>query len=196
MRRVRRRNNMRTIRQSSRVSHADGHLPAALPVQDLARMEVEARQNQDSPHANDVLHLLRLVNGLRGEIDVINKKLIAIQRIANSMAFAAGKLPRNIPDCLKELEGRLIEYTIPLPAPSCVYFLIDGCEVVYIGQTLTLLRRLADHVGKKAFTRVLYLPIMPCDLEVIERSLIERLCPKYNCTHNPQYGSLGQISAW
>lgn len=67
---------------------------------------------------------------------------------------------------------------------SGIYFLCDGDEVVYVGQSVCVLARLGTHVteGKKTFDhdRVFFLPCPIASLNTVEQHLIETMKPKYN----------------
>jgi hypothetical protein len=64
------------------------------------------------------------------------------------------------------------------------YFLCDGDEVVYVGQSSCISARLGTHImeGVKKFDhdRVFFLPCPIESLNLIEQHYIETLKPKYN----------------
>lgn len=75
------------------------------------------------------------------------------------------------------------------PHDYYVYYLCHNREVVYVGQSASVLGRMASHMhgkGRKAFDTVLY---TKCQTEeemlTLERQEIERLRPTYNVKHNP-----------
>ncbi len=82
-----------------------------------------------------------------------------------------------------------VEYTFTV-IPPCIYFLIDGSEVVYVGQTVNLSSRTSTHylgdacyTDPKIFDRVIYLPMHNSteDWRIeIERQLVYYFKPKYN----------------
>lgn len=84
---------------------------------------------------------------------------------------------------------------------SAIYFLLNGKECVYIGQTKNLLPRIVQHwVGRdgdrKVFDGFKYLFVDPSDINLIEKIYISTFIPKHN-THNTgvvetEYGT----SAW
>lgn len=73
---------------------------------------------------------------------------------------------------------------------SCVYFLIDGPEVVYIGQTGNLGMRMFTHVKNKAFDQVVYMPCHKEILDEIEAEFIRLFTPKYNNRGNERFSEL------
>ena len=64
---------------------------------------------------------------------------------------------------------------------SCVYFLCDGKQILYIGQSKNLYSRLSQHVEDgKRFKRVLYFYVQPNELDSVEYKLIKALRPPLN----------------
>jgi len=65
-----------------------------------------------------------------------------------------------------------------------IYFLCDGPDVVYVGQSVMVVGRIATHIaeGKKKFDlhRVFYIPCPPENLLAVESMFIQQLKPKYN----------------
>jgi hypothetical protein len=68
-----------------------------------------------------------------------------------------------------------------------VYFLFDGDELVYIGTTDNLYRRIGEHIaeGKKVFNRFEFYPTE--DRIRLEGFLIRTLKPKYNVSLGAAY---------
>ena len=67
--------------------------------------------------------------------------------------------------------------------PQGIYFLLDGDEIVYVGQSKNIFARIGDHVrGSKDFDSFTFidLDIDGDDLNLAEAELIYRLEPKYN----------------
>jgi hypothetical protein len=54
---------------------------------------------------------------------------------------------------------------LPWNKVSGVYFLLDGDEVVYVGQAVNVYSRICQHAGKK-FDRYAY---VPCPVEILDR---------------------------
>ena len=94
-----------------------------------------------------------------------------------NVTLNTSKKPISIPTELTNHNGDLYEYSI---IPSCVYFLIDAGQIVYVGQSTNLASRLIQHRNNKEFNRVLYMPIENNRLDEVERFFIETLEPKYN----------------
>lgn len=76
---------------------------------------------------------------------------------------------------------------LALPPRICgVYFLISGNEIVYVGQSADVVRRVNEHFdrGRKKFDSVMYLPCSLGEVDEIEEHFIKALTPRYN--HIPQ----------
>lgn len=67
-------------------------------------------------------------------------------------------------------------------AQSGIYFLLAEGEVVYVGQSVDMRRRVADHIGDglKVFDAVSFVPCHPDKLISVEAKFIRRYAPKYN----------------
>lgn len=84
------------------------------------------------------------------------------------------------PSSLSFLDGRLNAVSVYPSHPPCIYFLIEGEEVVYVGQSICLEQRLATHSREKAFDRVAYLQVEREDLNAVESAFIRYLKPRLN----------------
>lgn len=64
---------------------------------------------------------------------------------------------------------------------QCVYFLVAGSQVIYVGQTADLHARLANHyaLGKR-FDRVFFLPVARGECLEVESAFIARFAPPLN----------------
>ena len=65
---------------------------------------------------------------------------------------------------------------------SGIYVLGYDDEVVYVGKSMALARRIGDHVGSPGFpfNSVYFLPVAPEDLSTFESFLILKFNPRYN----------------
>jgi excinuclease UvrABC nuclease subunit len=63
---------------------------------------------------------------------------------------------------------------------SYVYFLLDGDEIVYVGNSKHLHSRVKTHLTNKSFDAVKYIVTDPFFGAKIERLLIAYFKPKYN----------------
>lgn len=76
---------------------------------------------------------------------------------------------------------------------SCgIYFLIKGTEIVYIGQSVSVLKRIETHFSNKDFDSFSFLPCKKEMLDVVESLYIHLIEPKYN---GNVFGSSGRKSA-
>jgi hypothetical protein len=70
-----------------------------------------------------------------------------------------------------------------------IYFLLDGDEIVYVGQSTNVLGRIPAHRARRnhkherhrmQWDRAAWLPLAEHDLDAYEGALIRRLTPRYN----------------
>ena len=87
--------------------------------------------------------------------------------------------PDNMPHRKKWSTGKIYR-----PA---IYFLFDGDEIVYIGQSINPYSRITQHIKKKKFSHVRFLPCSSRRMNYWEQKLIAKYNPKYNVTHNKRY---------
>lgn len=74
--------------------------------------------------------------------------------------------------------------------PTCfVYFLVDGKEVVYVGQTTKGIVRPLSHSDKE-FTDIMIMEVSPENLDYLEEYYISKYSPKYNKILRTQYSML------
>lgn len=69
------------------------------------------------------------------------------------------------------------------PVGAGVYLLLDGSEVIYIGQTLDVVERLARHRRNwrtKNYDAALFISVSESDLDAYEGALIRALRPTHN----------------
>lgn len=87
---------------------------------------------------------------------------------------------KQVPLSLAAVQDRLCECP-SVEIPPCVYFLIEGEMVVYVGQTRALAARLLQHTqGGKRWERVLFMPIPAAELLRVEAEWIAALQPPLN----------------
>jgi hypothetical protein len=68
--------------------------------------------------------------------------------------------------------------------PPCVYFLVKARKIVYVGQTVNIASRSADHRKSKDFDEVFFLPVPPSDLLDVEAAFIRLFRPPLNGTNS------------
>jgi hypothetical protein len=87
----------------------------------------------------------------------------------------------DVPPCLHGHRAELAEFPLSYLATPVVYFLLSGGELVYIGQTMQIGKRLENHkLAGKAFDRVLVMRVNVEDLETVERRMIRQFRPRLN----------------
>lgn len=88
---------------------------------------------------------------------------------------------RAVPRLKQELLANSSE--IRCEKPICgVYFLLEDAEVVYVGQSINVISRLASHVteGQKQFNRWTYIEVERANLDHVESFYITLLRPRHN----------------
>lgn len=92
-------------------------------------------------------------------------------------------LPKSIANMSEHL------HCIPRWMTSGVYFLVHLGKVVYVGQSVGVQARIAQHAaeGAKEFTHAFFLPVPPSDLDAVEASFIRALRPPYNRGYPPRH---------
>jgi len=85
-----------------------------------------------------------------------------------------------IPIALTMVQDRLRECPA-IDVPPCVYFLIDGETILYVGQSCNLPARLMQHsqIGRH-WERALFLPVPEAELLKVEAHWIRALQPRWN----------------
>jgi hypothetical protein len=92
-------------------------------------------------------------------------------------AFSSGWRTCSCADCLY-LRAKFCRRTAR--GKCCIYFLFDGDEMVYIGQTRYAKRRESQHRLKKQFTSVRRLDVVETDMLNLEKALIGHYRPRLN----------------
>jgi len=85
------------------------------------------------------------------------------------------------PQSIRDIDG-LRRISLHSSFLSGVYFLCDGKEVVYVGQSTCVGGRIGTHCGEKfkKFDSAFLFPCRPDQLEELERKFIDLLMPRYN----------------
>ena len=110
-----------------------------------------------------------------------------------STLFATGQLPgakigRRMVFIESDLEAYVEQSKIlpdipasqPIYIGAGVYFLFHKGEVVYVGVTNNILRRLGEHAKDKRFDAYSYIPIDGNEATELELKFIRQLKPRYN----------------
>ena len=87
---------------------------------------------------------------------------------------------QSVPIALAMVQERLREWP-GIDIPPCVYFLVDGEAILYVGQSCNLPARLVQHRHSgRQWERVLLLPVPESDLLKVEAHWIRALAPIWN----------------
>ena len=130
-----------------------------------ARREAEEAARQDA---------LKYAGGLRRQIAELEERLAALQRMEtmNSVSAAvAGTALRR--------EDERAQAALPWAKASGVYFLLEGNEVVYVGQAVNVYSRIGQHTDKR-FDRYAFVPCAVDSLDRLESLYIHCLRPRLN----------------
>lgn len=96
---------------------------------------------------------------------------------------AVDRLSTSSPPTTISAIGSLLHIPVTAICPG-IYFLCQDDEVVYVGQAVSVLARIACHIGEnlKEFDheRIYFLPCPREHLSEVERQWIQELKPKYN----------------
>ena len=78
-------------------------------------------------------------------------------------------------------ESEIVQSCNPLPMVAGIYFLVDGSNVVYVGQSVNVFSRVSQHYNdKKQFTSFAYIVCDRAILDKMESLYIHYLKPKLN----------------
>lgn len=114
------------------------------------------------------------VDGLCDQIDELEKRLAGLQREEN-LRLASPKLTGGT----LLSPNDIVKAAMPWGRESGVYFLVDNNDVVYVGQSVNVYARIAQHTDKR-FT---HYAIIPCQIELLnklESLYIHLLRPRFN----------------
>jgi len=153
--------------------------PAHIPTKDLRRLVYRLAignvSNEDISNqigiSNDTLlkyyHYELKKSGNRRVISE-RKKLTKYEDIST--------VERNdIPKCMSDIDGvkEILFY------PQGIYFLVNDDEIVYVGQSSRISRRIPEHLVDKKFNRIFLLVVLD-NIDKLEMDYINKFKPKYN----------------
>ncbi len=116
---------------------------------------------------------------LREEAETSKAEKIADQTEANIMRVMCAELTGYT--LLSQAE--IVAGSQDAPVLCGVYFLVEGKEVVYVGQSINVMARIATHRADKRFSRFAYIPCKPEILDRLESLYIHTLRPALNGDH-------------
>lgn len=130
-----------------------------------ARREAEESARQDA---------LKYAGGLQEQIAELEERLATLQRMETMNTVSAAMTGNAL---LREDE--IARAALPWAKLSGVYFLLDGDEVVYVGQAVHVFSRIAQHTDKR-FDRYAFVPCEVVLLDRLESLYIHCLRPRLN----------------
>jgi hypothetical protein len=143
---------------------------------------IEKEQLLDKYKTEIELHQEKLIS-LKEQI---NTKEITLLKILHSINVSGKQLQQTLNDPLLDEDEILL--LAGIRRLKCgVYFLIKDESVVYVGQSINIMNRVAEHNKSKDFDTFTYVQCKRENLNQIEAMYIQRLKPKYN------YNSLGRL---
>lgn len=138
---------------------AKGHATARM------RREAEEAARQDA---------LKYAGGLHEKIAALEFRLAALKRMETMNAVSATLTGKAL---LRSSE--IAAASLPWAKASGVYFLLDGDEVVYVGQAANVYSRIGQHTNKR-FDRYAFVPCSVDALDRLESLYIHCLRPRMN----------------
>jgi len=103
------------------------------------------------------------------------------ERDVSQVAYKNSKLVAKRPQEAIDMLTALRQMSRPVGEKvSGVYFLFDGDDLVYIGQSVNVHKRVSSHIGSQKFTRYAFLPCHPIKLLEEEARMVRILKPKNN----------------
>lgn len=109
---------------------------------------------------------------------------IAAKERELAQTFLATKIPARVLEANHVIPYKhddILAAAIPTRMPSGVYFLIDGREVVYVGQSQDILSRIGTHRKQgRLFDRFAYIECAPEKMDDLEGHYIAAFAPRLN----------------
>jgi hypothetical protein len=142
-----------------------------------AHATARARREREAAARDEAL---KYAGGLREEIAALTHKLDELKRVEQISAVSCVMTGKVL---LRQEE--IVAAAIPWKRSSGVYFLIDGAEVAYVGQSVNVHSRIGTHADKQ-FDKYAFVPCEPDALDKLESLYIHCLRPKLNATNPDQ----------
>lgn len=122
-------------------------------------------------------HLEETIKARRG-------RYMAREMLVRGGADLVTMVPKIVLDASRDVPHKqqdILESAIPTVKPSGVYFLMRAREVVYVGQSVDVLHRIARHRREgKVFDAFSYIECDECDLDRLETLYIRAFVPREN----------------
>lgn len=113
-------------------------------------------------------------DGILSQIADLEAKLSALGRAVEMNTVCHKRLGNTFPS-----KEQIVQSAAPWGNTVGVYFLIDGDEIVYVGQSINIMVRISTHNDKK-FDRYAYIACDKSSLDFLESIYIHFLRPRLN----------------
>ena len=117
---------------------------------------------------------LRYADGLQAKIDALELRLSSLERMETMHAVSSALTGKAL---LRPEE--IAQAALPWATAPGVYFLLDGNEIVYVGQARHVYSRIAQHTSKR-FNQYAFVPCAVNLLDRLESLYIHMLRPRLN----------------
>lgn len=146
----------------------------------IAKKSHETRRKNKLTALQQKTEQLRLRDSLLQEIIALENKLCEMKK-HQALSMVSHKATKEY----LLTRTQLLENEIPWNSLVGIYFLIHDNEIVYIGQSTNVYRRLTAHSDKQ-FSGYAVVPCETHELDILESLYIHCLQPKYNgnCVNN------------
>lgn len=121
---------------------------------------------------------LERATGLQDKIQALESQLIELERALRDaeVAMVGSKIMgKRLLQC-----NEIALTAVPWNRATGIYFLLDGNEVIYVGQSVHVWSRIASHGANKQFDRIAFVPCEADELDKLESFYIHALQPKAN----------------
>ena len=169
---------------SSGNCHCLGNLPMINKTPEerkaIAKKSRETRQKNKLAALQQKTEQLQLRDSLLQEIIALENELYEMKK-HKALSMISHKTTKEY----LLSKNQLLENEIPWNTLVGIYFLIKDKEIVYIGQSTNVYRRLTAHTDKH-FSGYVVIPCETHELDILESLYIHCLQPKYNgnCVNN------------
>ncbi len=153
--------------------------PPHIPTKDLRRLVYKlASQNVSNEDIAKEINISNdtLVKYYSNELNKpLTRRLITEKNKLTKYEDISTEERNDIPECMLNIDGvkEILFY------PQGIYFLIDDGEVVYVGQSSRISRRIPEHLKDKKFNRI-FLLVVSENIDKLEMDYIYKFNPKYN----------------
>lgn len=142
----------------------------------VATRRANIQAKKESRHA-----ATQRIDKLSKQVSDLEQRIAALRRMETMHLVSAALTGKAL-----LFEQEIAESAKPWSNASGVYFLLDGNEVVYVGQSVNVYSRISQHKDK-LFDRYAYVPCRVESLDALESLYIHFLRPRLN--YSQQNGS-------